>query len=120
MIATVKRPGFEMRGNIPEEFIEITRKFFGEKGVKVVKEKDDELVDITTTKWYKKQEAERDPSFNLKFYRGLHKYTQAELAKKVGALPHHVSEMETGKRAISKAMALKLAKIFNVSPDRFI
>jgi DNA-binding XRE family transcriptional regulator len=120
MIATIKRPGFEMRGNIPDDFIEVTRKFFGEKDVKVVKEKDDELVDITTTKWYKKQEAKRDPGFNLKFYRVLHKFTQAELAKKVEALPHHISAMETGKRAISKAMALKLSELFNVSPDRFI
>jgi hypothetical protein len=61
MIATIKRPGFEMRGNIPEEFIEVTREFFGADDVEVVNEKDDELVSITDTKWYRKRKAERNP-----------------------------------------------------------
>jgi DNA-binding XRE family transcriptional regulator len=120
MIATIKQPSFEMRGNIPEAFLEVTRNFFGADDVEVVDEKDDELVSITDTKWYKKRKAERDPGRNLKNYRGIHGYTQALLAEKLGILTHHISEMETGKRAISKAMALKLSEVFEVSPDRFI
>ena len=35
--------------------------------------------------------------------------TQRTLAAKIGILPHHLSEMEHGKRPIGKAMAKKLA-----------
>ena len=35
--------------------------------------------------------------------------TQAALAKKLGIRPHHLSEMEHGKRVIGKEMAKKLA-----------
>lgn len=120
MIATIKQPGFEMRGNIPEAFIDVTREFFGADDVEVIIERDDELVDITDTAWYKKRTAERNPGRNLKNYRGIHGYTQAILAEKLGVFTHHISEMESGKRAISKAMALKLSEVFGVSPERFI
>ena len=46
--------------------------------------------------------------------------TQAELAKKLGILPHHVSEMEYGKRPISKKMAHKLAEVFDVNYKVFL
>jgi hypothetical protein len=49
MIATIKRPGIEVRGNIPEAFLEVTRKFFGADDVEIVDETDDELVSITDT-----------------------------------------------------------------------
>ena len=53
---------------------------------------------------------------------GRHKagLTQRELAKKIGILPHHISEMEHGKRPISKKMAQKLGKIFNVDYRVFL
>ncbi len=41
--------------------------------------------------------------------------TQVQLAEKAGLKPHHVSEMENGKRPIGKAMARRLAKILNSS-----
>lgn len=41
--------------------------------------------------------------------------TQAQLAEKIGVRPHHVSEMEHGKRVIGKAMAKKLATVLNTS-----
>lgn len=120
MIATIKKPGFEMRGNIPEAFIDVAREFFGADDVEVVIEKDDELVDITDTEWYKKRKAQRNPGRNLRNYRTIHGLTQAILANKLEIHTHHISEMESGKRAISKAMALKLSEIFNASPERFI
>jgi len=35
-------------------------------------------------------------------------YTQKKLADALGILPHHISEMEHGKRSVSKKMARKL------------
>lgn len=53
---------------------------------------------------------------------GRHKagLTQKELAKKIGVLPHHISEMEHGKRPISKKMAQKLGEIFQVDYRVFL
>jgi DNA-binding XRE family transcriptional regulator len=120
MIAVIKHPSFEMRGDVPDDFIELARKNYGAKAIKIFSEKDDELVSIVDTKWYKNRKKNHNPSRNLKNYRTIHELTQAALAEKLGILTHHVSEMENGKRSISKAMALKLSEIFEVSPDRFI
>ena len=46
--------------------------------------------------------------------------TQKELADFIGALPHHISEMEHGKRSIGKEMARKLSKILNMSYRMFL
>lgn len=46
--------------------------------------------------------------------------TQKQLADKLGILPHHVSEMEHGKRSISKKMAHRLAEILNVNYKVFL
>jgi DNA-binding XRE family transcriptional regulator len=46
--------------------------------------------------------------------------TQAELAEKLGIKQNHVSDMETGKRPISRKMAVKLGEIFNISPRAFL
>lgn len=46
--------------------------------------------------------------------------TQAELAEKIGAKPHHISEMENGKRAIGKSMAKRLAQVLNTGYKVFL
>jgi len=46
--------------------------------------------------------------------------TQAELAEKIGAKPHHISEMENGKRAIGKSMAKRLAEVLNTGYKVFL
>jgi DNA-binding XRE family transcriptional regulator len=116
MIAVIKNPRIEIKGDIPADFLAITRKFFGNVEVKT----DDELENIADTAWYKRHAAKRTPGLNMRNFRELHGYTQNELAEKLGILRNHVSAMENEKRAISKAMALKLADIFETSPERFI
>lgn len=53
---------------------------------------------------------------------GRHKagLTQKKLAQEIGVLPHHISEMEHGKRSVGKKMAQKLGKIFNVDYRVFL
>jgi transcriptional regulator with XRE-family HTH domain len=60
------------------------------------------------------------PGDYLSHYREAHGLTQKELAKKIGVRINYLSDMETGQRAISKAMAKKLAELFSVSPAVFI
>ncbi len=53
---------------------------------------------------------------------GRHKagLTQKRLANKLEILPHHVSEIEHGKRPISKKMAHKLGKVFDLDYRVFL
>lgn len=46
--------------------------------------------------------------------------TQKALADMLEILPHHISEMEHGKRSVSKKMAHKLGKIFNLDYRLFL
>jgi DNA-binding XRE family transcriptional regulator len=53
------------------------------------------------------------PGKILKGLRTRENLTQAQLAEKIGLRPHHISEMEHGKRVIGKAMAKKLDEALN-------
>ncbi len=46
--------------------------------------------------------------------------TQKELAEAIGVSPHHISEMENGKRPIGKEMAKRLAEFFKVDYRLFL
>jgi DNA-binding XRE family transcriptional regulator len=52
--------------------------------------------------------------------RGKEELTQAEFAERIGILQHHVSEMETGKRAITIDMARRIGDAFNMSYKIFL
>ena len=56
----------------------------------------------------------------LKDVRVEAKLTQKELAEKLGTTKSVISAMERGKRPVSKAMAKKLGKIFNVPRTAFL
>ena len=46
--------------------------------------------------------------------------TQSMLAEKLGTSKQFISDMENGRKPISKKMAKELSKIFDVSVARFI
>lgn len=56
----------------------------------------------------------------LRGYRQREDLTQKELAEKIGAKQHHISEMEHGKRPIGKHIAKKLAEVFDVDYRMFL
>lgn len=60
------------------------------------------------------------PAMALRGFRGKMEWTQQELAKKLGTTQNCVSDMESGKRPISKAMAIRLGKIFDISYKAFL
>jgi ribosome-binding protein aMBF1 (putative translation factor) len=47
-------------------------------------------------------------------------FTQKQLAESLGVKPHHVSEMEHGKRSVGKEMARRLGKVFKVDYRVFL
>jgi DNA-binding XRE family transcriptional regulator len=122
MQAVVKTPHIEIniKGDIPSKIINLLKEEYGKK-VHITQDADDEYVDIVGTDWYKKINAEKTPGDNMKIYRKIHKITQEKLGKMLGGIPkQHISNMENNSRPISKITAKKLAKIFNVSVERFL
>ena len=122
MQAVVKTPRIEIniKGEMPPKILVLLKEEYGKK-VHITKDADDEYFDIVETDWYKKIKEEKTPGDNMKIYRKIHKITQEKLGEMLGGIPkQHVSNMENGSRPISKITAKKLAKIFNLSVERFI
>jgi len=63
---------------------------------------------------------EANPAMVLRGFRGKNEWTQQELAEKLGTTQNCISEMESGKRSISKAMSERLGKVFSVSYKLFL
>jgi len=72
------------------DFLAITRKFFGNVEVKT----DDELENMPDTAWLSGR-GKRTPDLNMRKFPRAARYTQNELAEKLGILRNHVSAMET-------------------------
>ena len=122
MLAVVKTPLTKIRikGRIPNKLIEVLVQEYG-KNVQITADSEDEKLDVFQTDWYKKIKKKLTPGTYIKVFRQNKNMTQAELGKELGGLPRqHISNMENGSRPISKRIALKLAKLFDVSVEKFI
>ncbi|MEA3415135.1 MAG: helix-turn-helix transcriptional regulator [Thermodesulfobacteriota bacterium] len=124
MLAVVKKPHtkttlFEIKGNIPPGIMEYLHREFGQN-VEIVDE-NEELVNIFDTHWYKGIKKTISPGDTLRIYRQNLGLTQTELGQKLGKFTRQkISDMENNKRSISKAVAKKLSKIFDVPIERFL
>ena len=84
-------------------------------------EEEDVNVNIFETDWYRNIKSGMTPGDNLRIYRENHGLTQAKLGEMLGGVPRqHISNMEREMRSISLKTARKLAKLFQVSPEKFI
>jgi DNA-binding XRE family transcriptional regulator len=122
MLAVVKTPrtSIRIKGKISNKLMEVLVSEYG-NDVQLTRDADDELVDVFQTDWYKNVKKAMTPGTYMKIYRENRKMTQTELGKTLGGLPRqHVSNMENGVRQISKKIAMKLAKAFDVSVEKFI
>ncbi len=122
MLAVVRTPrtNIRMKGQIPNRLIEVLVAEYG-NDVHLTRDRNDELVDVFQTDWYKNAKKGMTPGTYMKIFRENRKMTQTELGKLLGGLPRqHVSNMENGIRPISKKIAMKLSKVFDVSVEKFI
>ena len=122
MLAVVKTPLTKIRikGRIPQKLISLLHDEYG-KDLQVTRDPDDEKVDVFKTEWYRTIKKELTPGTYMKVFRENKGLTQDDLGKALGGLPRqHVSNMEHGSRPISKKIAIKLSKIFDVSVAKFI
>ena len=122
MQAVVKTPRIELqiKGEISPKLISVLEEEFG-PDLLLEEERDDAVVNIFETDWYRQIKSSMTPGDNLRIYRENQGWTQAQLGEKLEGIPRqHISNMERGIRPISKKMARKLAQIFKVSPGKFI
>jgi len=122
MQAVVKTPRIEVniRGELSPKLIAVLEEEFG-KELLLTEESDEETVDIFATDWYREIQSKTTPGDTLKIYRENYGLTQAQLGEMLGGIPRqHVSNMERGIRPVSMKTARKLAKVFKVSPGKFV
>lgn len=119
MQVVVRTPRIRVEGEVPAELINYLREHYGD--VEIIEQEDDELIEVKESAWYRDLRDTITPGENMRAYREMHGFSQQELGEKLGGLPkQHVSNMETGHRAISKATAKRLAEVFEVSVEKFI
>ena len=121
MLAVVKTPhiNVHIQGRVPSRLLRCLRTEYGNK-LHIDEEKDDSLVDLFDTDFYRETKKEMTPGTYLRIYRENHKMTQEELGNKIGVSKSFICDIEHDRRAISKETAKKLAAIFNISVARFI
>jgi DNA-binding XRE family transcriptional regulator len=122
MLAVVKTPLTKIRikGRVPNKLIDLLAEEYG-NALQITPDPEDEKLDVFQTDWYKNIKKRLSPGSYIKVFRQNRNMTQSELGKALGGLPRqHVSNMENGIRPISKKIALKLAKLFDVSVEKFI
>jgi DNA-binding XRE family transcriptional regulator len=122
MQVVVKKPPIKLEGEITPNLIDFLKNEFGPNEiVEVVDQKDEELIDVTGSEWYRNIKKSISPGDTLRFYREMRGLTQAELGVRIGRFSRqYISNLENGHRPISKAVAIRLAELFEVSVDRFI
>ena len=119
MQVVVKKPPIRLEGEITPNLVDFLKTEFG--NIEVVDDKDEELIDVTESAWYQNINQTISPGETLRFYREMRGITQAELGARIGRFRRqYISNLENGHRPISKAVAKRLAVLFEVSVERFI
>ena len=82
---------------------------------------EEESIPVEEWDWYQAMKKNWQPGDTVKTYRENKGWTQAELGERLGGINRQaISQIERGKRAISKKMALKLSALFNRPLERFL
>ncbi len=121
MQVVVKTPriNLKMKGDIPAGIIKALKDEYG--ALKIIHDKDDEVINITDTDWYESMQPALTPGKALRVYRENAGLTQEALGARIGGVPRqHISGMETGRRSIGREMAKRLATALNTSPFKFM
>ncbi len=111
---------FEIKGDIPKNVIEYLQQQYG-IFFEIIEENENELIDIFETNWFKNANNSSKPGESIRIYRQNMGLTQEKLGKQLGNYTkQYISDMEHSRRSISKEVAKKLSRIFNVPVERFL
>ena len=107
------------KGEIPKKLIQYLQDNFG-NDVEIVDE-NEEMIDFLSSDWFKKTTDSLTSGEVVKIYRENLNLTQEQLGKQLGKFTRqNISDIELGRRSISKEVAKKLSAFFNVNVERFI
>jgi len=119
MQVVVKKPLIKLEGKISNSLMDFLRREYGE--IEVIEDEEEELIEVTKSDWYHSIRGQITPGDNMRIYREIHKLSQEELGRKLGNFSRqNISNMERGRRSISKNVAKTLAELFNVSVEKFV
>jgi len=79
-----------------------------------------ELVDITTTGWYRNMEKRMKPGDYVRAVRQARGMTLREVGERIGATPQQVHDYEAGVRGISKAKAKQFSALLSLPVERLL
>jgi DNA-binding XRE family transcriptional regulator len=120
-IAETPRIRLEISGDkIPEHLLLYLRSAF--KGIRISlagKSTGDES-DVFGTDWFRALKSESTPAENLREMREWLGISAAELSRRTGISPQHISGMENGTRTIGKKIATKLANALGCASASFV
>lgn len=89
--------------------------------IEVKYDDNEQLTDCFNSDWYLETKKSMKPCDYIKIYRENRNWTQTELGIKLGGLSRqYISDMENGRRSISKVLAKKLSVLFEIPIQRFI
>ena len=113
-----RQGALDLSGITVVEALDVLRSAFPDR---VVDTGADELVDIRQTAFYQQMTKHMTPGKYLRVYREREGWSQSDLGRRLGIHQRqHVSRLERGERGISKDLAKRLAKLFDVPVERFI
>ena len=116
----VKTPhiDIQIRGEEYKSLIDLLKKDFGEDLVEIIDD-EDELVEITTTDWFK--EMKPSPGETVEIHRLNLNMTQADLGEAIGnRSKQYVSDIEKGRRKISLDLAKRLGEVLSHNYKTYI
>ena len=113
-----KKVSFRVKGDIPRRLMKFLREEYG-KHLMIIEA--EETVDITKTDWYQKKKDSSSPGKTVRVLRKRDRLTQAELGQMLGGLSvQKISDIELGRRGISKSVAMKLSAVFCSPVEKFL
>ena len=119
MLVVVKTPPIRVEGEIPEDMLHYLELKFND--LEITEDDDEETISLDQSEWFQEMKKKTHSGRVVWVYRDNKGWSQRELGERLGGIHRQViSEIERGKRAISKNMALKLAKIFDLPVERFL
>jgi DNA-binding XRE family transcriptional regulator len=110
----------EIKGMIPGALLQCLRDTYGRRLILHI-EYGKRMHNILDAPLYEQDPKEMNPGAWLRFFRQDNGLSQAGLGQKLGGVSRqNISNMEYGRRPISRKMALRLSSFFGVSADKLI
>lgn len=107
----------KIEGEIPKQLLILLQKTWRDE----LELSEGETISLEEDDWYQSTTTEFTPAERLRSAREMMGLTLSELGKKLGGIsPQKVSDLEKGRRGISKSLALKMSKVLQMPLDFFI